>query len=328
MKRNIFFVSLLLIVFVIFSCGKQEPVAPEITPNEEEVASLGKKGGEEEGDPYILDLMHQINDELAAQGKEYRLGEIHLFTIGQARPSNRILQQFFRWVPGDTRRDPGRSGNDLTFLIDGTFQGTTSGVPAAGPGSTADEIRTTMATWDAEKALKNLSLIENPDPGVDVSVFDEFVEFVLSLPPGTIDPEPAPGFPFAADIVNVGWYPRALFDVLGGGDFILAVSVTFFCLTDINGDNYLDTAFNEVYYNDNFPNAVFPLSPWTTGQMALPAIDVQTVALHENGHSLGVGHFGRPPNAVMSTPYGGPDISPLPTDRAAMAAVFGSWPNP
>jgi hypothetical protein len=29
---------------------------------------------------------------------------IEFFTIGQGRPSNRIHQQFFRWVPNDARR--------------------------------------------------------------------------------------------------------------------------------------------------------------------------------------------------------------------------------
>ena len=322
MRKSVLLVLLLLVAFVIFSCGKQEPIAPEVTQSEQTTV-LAKRGGV--GDPEILALMHSINDQLAAQGSNLFLNEIELFTIGGGRPGNRILQQPFRWVPGDTRRDPGRSGNDLTFLIDGTFQGTTSGVPPAG---TAGEIRAALATWDANKALKNLALIENTDPGIDVSIFDEFLEAVIPLPPGTLDPEAAPGFPFAADIVNVGWYPRPIFDVLGGGDFILAFSVTFiFSGGDSNNDGYLDTALNEVYYNDNFPNAVFTLSPWTTGQLALPNIDVQTVAFHENGHSLGIGHFGPPPAAAMNPSYAGPQISPFPVDNAAMATIFNKWPN-
>jgi len=298
------------------------------------VSSLGKKGGKQggdqpQGDPEVLALMHKINEELAARGLNIAVEAIEFFTIGQGRPSNRIHQQPFRWVAGDTRRLPGLSGNDITFLVDGTFQGTSSGVS---PAATATEIRTAMAKWDADKSLKKLSLIENPDPGIDVSFFDDFLEAVIPLPPGTVDPEPAPGIvgTFAADIVNVGWYPRTIFDVLLppiGGDFILAFSVTFIFLGDINGDNYLDTALKEVYYNDNFPNAFFPASPWTTGQMALPDIDVQTVALHENGHSLEIGHFGPPPAAVMNPVYAGPRISPFRSDHAGMAAVWGGWPK-
>jgi len=55
---------------------------------------------------------------------------------------------------------------------------------------------------------------------------------------------------------------------------------------------------------------------------------VQTVALHENGHSLELGHFGPPPTAVMNPVYGGIRRSPYPTDDAGMNAVWGSWPNP
>ena len=170
-----------------------------------------------------------------------------------------------------------------------------------------------MMTWDADKALKKLSLIKNPDPGIDATIFDEFFFGVGD--------EAAPGFPFFADIVNAGWYTRALFDAVApptGGDFILAFSVTFIFTTppDLNGDNYLDTALNEVYYNDNFA--------WSIGPAAF---DVETVALHENGHSLGIGHFGPPPAAVMNPAYAGVRRSPFPPDHAGMAAVFGGWPK-
>ena len=61
--------------------------------------------------------------------------------------------------------------------------------------------------------------------------------------------------------------------------------------SDINGDNYVDTAFSEIYYNDNFNWGI---------NVIIPGIDVETVALHKSGHSLGVGHFGPPPEAVMN----------------------------
>jgi hypothetical protein len=98
--------------------------------------------------------------------------------------------------------------------------------------------------------------------------------------------------------------------------------------TDINGDNRLDTALNEVYYNDNFgdPSGDRAGNPWGI-DVLLPGIDVETVALHENGHSLGIGHFGPPPAAVMNPVYAGIRHSPLAVDSAGMCSVFSSWPK-
>src|SRR4029077_1900013 len=108
-----------------------------------------------------------------------------------------------------------------------------------------------------------------------------------------------------ADIVEAGWLPRAFFEALGpgGGSGILAVTFTLIFTegsppapSDINGDNYLDTALAEVYYNDNFgdPNGDRAGTRWGI-DVALPGIDVETVPLHENGHALELGHFGPPP---------------------------------
>ena len=98
--------------------------------------------------------------------------------------------------------------------------------------------------------------------------------------------------------------------------------------TDINGDNYLDTALNEVYYNDNFGNPAGDRAgnPWGIN-ILLPGIDVETVALHENGHSLGVGHFGPPPAAVMNPVYAGIRHAPYPVDQAGMSSLWRSWPK-
>ena len=120
----------------------------------------------------------------------------------------------------------------------------------------------------------------------------------------------------------------------GGGDGILAFSVSFIFIddlgnpTDINGDNNLDTALNEVYYNDNFgnPGGSRAGNPWGIN-ILLPGIDVETVGLHENGHSLGIGHFGPPPDAVMNPVYAGIRHTPLAVDDGGMCAVWGSWPK-
>ena len=163
------------------------------------------------------------------------------------------------------------------------------------------------------------------DSGADPDIFDSFFGF------GGF------GDPFLADIVEAGWLPRAFFEAVGGpggGRGILAFSVTFIFTddngvpTDINGDNYLDTALNEVYYNDNFgaPGGDRAGNPWGI-DVALPGIDVETVALHENGHSLDLGHFGPPPAAVMNPVYAGIRQPPLPIDQAGMCAVWASWPK-
>jgi Matrixin len=143
--------------------------------------------------------------------------------------------------------------------------------------------------------------------------------------------------PFAADIVNAGWRPRAFFETVfgpGGGRGVLAFSVTFIFTdaagnpVDTNGDNYLDTALNEVYYNDTFgdPASDRAGNPWAI-DAPLPSIDVETVALHENGHSLGIGHFGPPPAAVMNPVYAGIRHAPFAVDHAGMCAVWSSWPK-
>ena len=119
-----------------------------------------------------------------------------------------------------------------------------------------------------------------------------------------------------------------------GGRGILAFSVTFIFTdandnpTDINGDGRLDTALNEVYYNDTFgdPGDDRAGNPWAI-ELPLPAIDVETVALHENGHSLGVGHFGPAPAAVMNPRYAGINQDPDATDHAGMCTVRSSWPK-
>lgn len=281
------------------------------------LALLAPAAWAEEGDPYVLGLMHAINDQLQAQGLNIEVSEIEFFTIGGGRPSNRIHQTGARWVPNDPRRLA--DGDNITYLVDQSDGATASGLTSA---ATEAAIDRAMTTWNTdESCLDKVDIIKRADNGDDPDIFDFFFGF------GGF------GNPFLADIVNAGWLPKAFFDAVGGpggGNGILAFSVTFtFTGTDINGDNHRDVALNEVYYNDNFgnPGGTRPGNPWGI-DIALPGIDVETVALHENGHSLDLGHFGPPPAAVMNPVYAGLRHEPLPIDHAGMCAVWSSWPNP
>lgn len=272
-------------------------------------------------DPVLLQKVNAINAQLATRGLKIAIEGIDFFTIGNGRPGIRIHQQPFRWVPNDPRRLA--DGTNITYIVDQSGGGTASGLTAA---QTEAAVDAALATWASDAALKKVHIIKRADPGTDITIFDSFFGF------GGF------GDPFAADIVDAGFFPRAFFDAVGGpggGRGILAFSITFIFTddngnpTDINGDNYLDTALNEVYYNDTFgdPSNDRVGNPWGIN-VVLPGVDVQTVALHENGHSLELGHFGPPPVAVMNPVYGGIRHVPFPSDDAGMNAVWGSWPNP
>ena len=113
MKRSIFFVSLVMVILLAFACGKKEPVTPELTQGQQK-SSLAK----ESGDPAVLTKMHEINAQLAAMGLNIAVEAIEPFTFGVGRPSNRIHQQPFRWVPNDPRRLA--DGINITYLVEWT----------------------------------------------------------------------------------------------------------------------------------------------------------------------------------------------------------------
>ena len=266
----------------------------------------------EEGDPEVLALMHEINEQLATRGMNIAVEEIEFFTIGKGRPDTRIHQQPFRWVANDQWRVA--QGDDITYLVDQSDGATASGLTKE---DTEGAIDRAMETWNTAKCLKKVDLEKRTDSGADPDIFDYFFGYG------------GYGDPFLADITHAGWLPKEFFDAVGGpggGDHILGFSVTFIWVwgdtgepTDINGDNYLDTALNEVYYNDNFQWGI---------DISLPdGFDVETVALHESGHSLGIGHFGPPPEAVMNPVYAGIQQSPFPVDHASMCTVWESWPK-
>ena len=273
-----------------------------------------------EGDAAVLAQMSKINSRLARTGLKIAVEQIEAFTIGGGRPSNRLHQAPFRWVANDPRRLA--DGQRLTYLVDQSDAATASGLGSAQTEAAIDQA---LDTWQSQHCLRKIEIVKRPDTGDDPDIYDSFFGF------GGF------GNPFLADITEAGWLPRAFFEAVfgpGGGRGVLAFTVTFIFVddngnpTDINGDRYLDTALSEIYYNDTFgtPGSDRAGNPWGIN-VPLPGIDVETVALHENGHGLGIGHFGPPPAAVMNPVYGGLRHQPFAIDNAGMCAVYASWPK-
>jgi len=311
----------LALVAIASACERQAPLSPGAAPSAPSFSASATGPAEDS----VLVKVRAINAELLARGSDVAIEGIDYFTIGLGRPSIRIHQDGLRPVPNDPRRRA--DGDNITYLVRASHGVTASGLSAA---QTAGAIDAALSTWDGTSPLKKVTIIKRSETATDPDIFDGFF-------PGFRDPNEASATRFQADIVEAGWRPRGFFEAAGGpggGRGILAFTVSFIFVshgvpTDINGDNYFDTAFSEVYYNDNFGNPTGDRAgnPWGTN-ISPPGVDVQTVALHENGHALGIGHFGPPPASVMNPVYSGIRQSPFPTDLASMNAVWSSWPNP
>ena len=216
-------------------------------------------------------------------------------------------------------------GSTLTYLVDQSDGAATGPLTNA---QTEPAIDRAMTTWDVATTCSDLPINKVADSDAD----PDFVDAILGF--GGF------GDPFLADITNAGWLPRGFFDALTpgctlgvncGGDFILGVTFTFIFVdvptgNDINGDGFLDTALKETYYNNKFA--------WGIDAN----FDVESVALHENGHSLEQAHFGMifgtipnlrihfAPRTVMNAAYSGIQQDLTNSDLAGHCTLFGSWP--
>lgn len=257
----------------------------------------------QEGDAWTLQAMELSNGVLKAQWMDLRVEQVELLSLNQPRRVSRLHWQPFRWVPGDPRRSA--DGERLAYLVD----------RADGPGAAviadASEVAIdrAVASW-AALLCTSTELVKQPDTGEDADIFD----FQLGF--GSL------GNWQTADVVFGGWMPPSFFEAVAGqgaGTSVLAMSVTFIFVgpdgvpTDINGDQHFDTAVNEIYFNDGFS--------W----LGESGFDVETVALHELGHSLGLGHFDHPPRSVMNPVYTGPRRELSNRDQALACSVWSSW---
>lgn len=244
-------------------------------------------------------LLLSSNDGLRAQGMDYTVQQIDFFGRDGGHASVRWFQQDFRWVREDARR--GATGPGLTLLVDDAW--TKQGASRLDPSTLSSSVDRAAATWRADSCLAKSPLREAVHPGGDVTVFD----YLLGT--GGF------GDPFSADVVIAG--PAAGMEEIFGGD-VLAFAVTFVFVTadgtptDADRDGYLDTALSEIYLD--------PATDWTLDEDS--GADLETALLHEVGHALGLGHFGSPPESVMTPVYSGVRRSLYPIDHAALCLLY------
>ena len=183
-------------------------------------------------------------------------------------------------------------------------------------------ISRSMQTWDGVNC-SDLGMFRIPSqPGIATGFVSELLGFG-----GSLD--------YVADVVHAGWLPGAFFDLIApqGSTFILAVTFTIIFTdddanpVDTDNNNKLDVAWREIYYNDAFP--------WADGAH----YDVETIALHEAGHGLSQGHFGKAfsnnsnnklhfaPRAVMNAAYSGIQTEINGSDNGGHCSNWASWPN-
>lgn len=270
--------------------------------------------------PTIENSMQTLGDamnvKLEADSSMFRLGELDYLTpddtqeVGQTIFfNNRVKQLGAHFVPGDPRRG-GRA--NITYLVD-QAEGAIDGLTVA---QTTAAIDRAMATWNGVNC-STIPITKLPDiPGLDIGL----VETLLGQTGGPF---------FLADITHAGWLPASVLpaNVIGVTFTFIFVDPATGAPSDIDNNGKADVAFREILYNDRFV--------WRINGN----IDVETVALHESGHGLSQGHFGKAfgtdangkihfaPLAVMNAAYSGVQQDLKGTDNGGHCSIWGSWPN-
>lgn len=193
---------------------------------------------------------------------------------------------------------------------------------------TESAIERAMNTWDGV-TCSDLGMHKTPSNGTSTGYIAAYFSDLFGFSFGG-------SYEYVADVNHAGWLPREFFDAISapdGGDYILGVTFTLIFTddngdpVDTNGDGKIDVAWREIYYNDGFP--------WNDGAH----YDVETIALHEAGHGLSQGHFGKAfasggndklhfaPRAVMNAAYSGIQTQIDKTDNAGHCSLWSNWAN-
>ncbi|WP_282136405.1 hypothetical protein [Seonamhaeicola maritimus] len=281
----------------------------------------------------LEDYVASINEALIDNG--IQLSQIDLLGYEEAGITIRFKtvgnkQMAADWVPNDPRFFA--PGPDLYYWTDGTELTTTSGMTDI---ETYTSINNAMQTWATVSCSEGLDLINagRTDLPIDGTVWGD-VGFAQWLRGFGGRPGLVPG-----TILHAGILPLEFFDAFSGGNGSGIIAVTFTWifrgpngLTDIDNNGKFDTVAREIYYNDAAPFQDAPNDVPGNG-----IIDFETVALHEAGHGLSQGHFGKAftdnkgevhfaPRAVMNSGAKGAQRELLGTDNAGHCSIWDGWP--
>jgi hypothetical protein len=308
--------SLLLVLAggMALGCATDSPTATGFEPAMA-VQSATQNGGR------IAAIVDGINARLEAAGSEARLEMPWLFVrglgvdpFGGLRTGARWVQPFISLVIDASDLTADDAGAE-TALVNG--YATWNGVPNAN--------LTSIRIADDGTNFDFLDGMILDASGQCVDVLDVTSSNLFITPGGVF-------FLPEANLVVGGWLGPAYFANCLGSPAILAIT-WFLSGPDQNGDGYRDMLYAEQHFNDAFD--------WvTTGAVFLgPLQDIESVAVHENGHALGLDHFGGPinrqpfvlkpngrvfnPEAVMNPGYlGGEKRALFPTDLAGFLSLY------
>lgn len=319
-------ISLVLLATVMLATG-----CDQTSPSAGNGPSLNnaKSAGLPYGDGPVSPILDSINRALRARGLRLQVARAEYVLAPTARSpasgqvifaNDREKRLSSRWVPGDERRLA--DGDRLTWLNVDPFMAANT---AVGPLEVTPSVEAAFGTWD-EQQCSSLDIVERQWGGTtNPSILLDLGGLPVNL--------------FEADISVIGFLPGEVFDsALGPGSSENVLGVTFTIVftdgagnpTDIDRDGMEDTALKEMWFNNDFT--------WTTSGLGAD-IDVETVVLHESGHAVELGHFGRifgtlgnltlhvAPRAVMNAVILGTLRSPLGTDNAAFCGKWASWPK-
>jgi len=275
-------------------------------------------------------LVSTLNSTLFADAN-IKVSQVHvcmLNSVNKATTVTTVDQQFestlsSRWVTNDTRRNWNGDNNlnDLDWMFFPPFavaNGTFNATPIYQAMYNKWEFGGSCKTLNIDQTLYNTSM-GNPS---------------LILGIGGLPPADLP----LADISVIGFLPASIFEAIFGSPNVLGVAFSFVFINPDTGEPIKttrgkeDKAFTEVWFNNGFS--------WSMG--AAPGkIDLESVILHEFGHTLNLGHFGilqafttngvtklvyQPVNTMNAFYIGEPRNFLGPNDKGNYCEAWGSWP--